>query len=907
MRFAIPVLTMSVLLASANAQTPMQYWPDAQYDASVPSVDRVLGHGVGDRIFSHAEIMKYMKALAEAAPNRVRLVNYAQTWEGREVVVAVIGSKANLARLDTIQSSIASVSDPRITKQKEARKLITSLPTTVWLGYSIHGNEISGANAALLTAYHLLAAQGDPLVDNAMNDAIIFIDPLQNPDGRDRFVRHFYENLGLIADEHPLSAEHNESWPAGRTNHYLFDLNRDWFALTQPESRGRIRAMQRWLPLVVADLHEMGHNSTYYFPPPALPHNPHLVKAQKDHLEGVGRNNAKWFDRFGIDYFTREVYDAFYPGYGDSQPAYYGAVAMTYEQASARGLVMRRTAGDDLYFRDGVRNHFVASLGTIEYATDNREKLWEDFYNYRRTAIEEGGRGKIQTYILPNRGDTSAVRKLVGVLMEQGIDVEVANKSFRACGEAIPERSYIISLAQPEKRLIRTLLDPVVPLDKDFVAEQERRRARNLPDEIYDITAWSLPLAFNVDLITCGSSVRADSSAVAKTDLMRGSITDEDAKVAYLVPWGNAASGRLLAASLREGLHVLSADKAFSQAGREYAAGSLIFKVDQNPAELGAVLRRLAIASGAEVVAADTSWVDDGPNFGSGNVAHIPAPKIGLVWDTPTSSNNAGATRFVLEQQFGYPVTPIPARLMRNADLTNFNVIILPKTGGGSYAAAFGASGATRLKDWVADGGVLIPIGNAINYLIDPEVALLDVLQEERVLLDEEGKAAEPTELPEPEKGEIKANGRLFESAVEFREAIQAEDVLPDSLPGALLKANVDQEHWLGAGVPETVNVMVQGRNIYAPITIDKGINVAYYPGADELLASGYLWEENRKQLAYKPFMLVQPKGRGLVIAFTADPNFRGYMDGLNTLFLNAVFRAPGHARRLVPAGGGLH
>lgn len=377
--------------------------------------------------------------------------------------------------------------------------------------------------------------------------------------------------------------------------------------------------------------------------------------------------------------------------------------------------------------------------------------------------------------------------------------------------------------------------------------------------------------------------------------------------MAYLAPWGQASSGRLLAAALREGLHVLSADKAFSQDGHEYPAGSLIFKVDQNDAGLDATLRRLVAATGADVVAADTSWVEDGPNFGSGNVVHIPAPKIGLIWDTPTLANDAGATRFVLERQFGYPVTPIPASLMRNADLANFNVIILPQTSGGSYAAAFGESGAIRLKDWLVDGGVLIPIGNAVNYLIEPDVGLLDVLQEERVLLDEDGNAAEPSETPKPEDGEIKASGRLFDSAEQFREAIQAGDVLPDSLPGALLKATVDQEHWLGAGAPETVNVMVQGNNIYAPITIDKGINVAYYPGADELLASGYLWEENRKQLAYKPFMVVQPQGRGLVIAFTADPNFRAYMDGLNTLFLNAVFRAPGHARRLVPAGAGLH
>jgi hypothetical protein len=912
-RRGLKMIFALALLATAGAQTAAQekyeFWPGASYDARVPTFRDVLGYEPGERITSHAGLMKYLEALAAAAPARMKVFEYARSWEGRRLVYAAVGSEENIGRLDAVRAGVQRLADPRRTTEAEARSLVQTLPAVIWLGYGVHGNEISSPDAALLTAYHLLAARNDPLVESVLSKTVVLIDPTQNPDGRDRFVHNFEIAEGIEPDGSPVAAERNEPWPGGRTNHYYFDMNRDWFALTQPETRGRVRMMLEWYPLVVVDLHEMGSDSHYFFSPDAPAFNPHLARDQRESQKLFGRNNARWFDRFGFSYFTGEVYDAFYPGYGASWPSYYGSVAMTYEQASARGLAARRSDDTTLRFRDSVRHHFVASLATAEAAAQNREKLLEDFYRYRRTAVEEGQAERVKAYILPRRGDTSAVDKLAAVLAEQGVEVKRAAAAFRACGGEHPAGSYVVELAQPSKRLIRTLLDADVQMEAEFVKEQERLRKKRLPDQIYDVTAWSLPLNYNVESVACGEPLRVGLEAVVRPQMIQpGRVAGGQASVAYLAPWGTAAAGRLLAASLREGLRVHSTDKPFTQQGRGYPSGTLIFKVKENRADLRQTLDRLAAATGADLYATDTGWVEEGVNFGSNNVVYMRRPRVALAWDTPTASNSAGAARFVLERQFGYPVTAVRTRQLTGADLARFDVVILPDAGG-DYASTFGAEGIRRLKDWVAAGGTVIGIGGGgVAFLSDQRVGLLAVSQENRA---GGGTARGGEGAREPEAGAGQESrpaqvsggrvaGRLLATEDDYNKAIQADGELPDSLAGVLVRARLDPDHWITAGMTGTVNALVEGRAIFTPIKLDRGVNAALFLGPSENLAGGYVWEENRKQLAFKPFVVVQPQGRGVVVGFTADPNFRAYMDGLNVLFLNAVFRGAAHARPAV-------
>lgn len=892
----ITVFTALLVASFVRAET-IDFWPGAVYDPSVPTIKDVTGHEPGERITWHADVVRYFDALAKAYPDRVAVHRYAESWEGRELIYAVITSAENMSRIADIKTGMQQLRNAGSTGAQAAERIIESQPAVTWLSYGVHGNEISSTDAAMLTAYHLLAARNDERVDEILQNTVVIIDPMQNPDGRDRFIHHFEMAEGLLPDPDRISAEHDEPWPGGRTNHYLFDLNRDWFIMSQPETQGRIVATQEWYPVAFVDAHEMGSDNTYYFAPEAIPYNPHLAADQRASLELFGRTNARWFDRFGIDYFTREIYDAFYPGYGASWPSYFGSIAMTYEQASARGLVWRQYHGNEMTYASTVRNHFVTSLGTAETVASNREKFLREFYEYQLSAIDEGATGDIRAYVLPTQDDQAGANKLAGLLVKQGVEVGVATERFRACGESYEPGSYVINLAQPAKRLVRTLLDTDVPMDAEFMAEQERRRAKDMGDQIYDVTAWSMPLMMNIRADTCNRAVTAATRPAAGDLVLPGTVSGGNARVAYLVPWGEATAVRFLANALRAGIEVKSTDLAFTHEGQRYPSGTLIIDVADNDPSLHESVRALAASTGANVVAVNDSWVTDGPNFGSNNVVVHNTPRVAMAWDEPTWAYTAGNMRFVIERMFDYPVTAIRSDRLGTADLDRYQVLILPSQGFGEYAATLGEEGVQNLKGWVANGGVLIGIGTANRFLADPRVDLISIRREDAVVEGDDDNGGGQKSSGDEEDPVPTVEGSYLASTDDYESAITPESQSPDVQDGVIARADVDPDHWLGAGVASTINVVYAGTDIYTPIKLDAGVNVARYQSADALLASGYMWEENRKQLAYKPFAAVQASGAGFVIAFTSDPTIRAYQTGLNVIFMNAIFRGSAHAR----------
>ena len=899
-------ILLLAFVSASFAQAKFEFWPGAAYDPAVPTLRKVLGYDFGDRISSHANIVRYLNALAAAQPNHVKVFDYGKTWEGRELVYAVIGSDANIKRLPEIRAAMKQLHDPRKTPQADAQRLMANMPAVLWLAYGVHGNEISSPDAALVTAYHLLASRNDKLVSDVLSNVLTIICPLQNPDGRNRFIFDYETNEGLEPDANPAAAEHSEGWAGGRTNHYFFDLNRDWLGITQPETIGHVKALQEWYPQVFIDLHEMGTDATYYFTPESDPYNPYLTKEQHDDLYWFGKNNAKYFDQFGFRYFTRENYDAFYPGYGASWPFFYGGLAMTYENGSTRGLVVKKSDDTTVTYRETVRRHFVTSVSSCEVVAQNRAKLLDMYYRYQVTALEDGAKDPVKAYILPRLGNTTAVDRLVQLLVLQGVEVSRAKAEFTTAGKQYPAGSYVVSTEQPERRLVRDLLDPQVSMDDKFLKSEEARRKQRQRSEIYDVTAWSLPLQFNVDSIAASEKTAGNFEAVKPGDLPPGKVTGGKAAVAYLVPWGTTAAAKMLTTSLHEGLRVLSADKKFTQNGRTFPDGTLILMVKENSASLAEKVQQLAAASGAEVVATDTSWVDEGPNFGSSKVVYMKHPAILMAWDRPANAGSAGQTRFVLERQFGYPVTVIRTAQIGGTDLARFQVIILPE--GGAYAGELGENGTRRLKEWVQAGGTLIGIGTALNYMASNN--MMAISQENAPNSDAgapaggrggRGGATATAAAPAAEgRGGARVPGKIYASAEEMEKATLPDTQAPWPAHGFLAKAKVDQDHWITVGVPENVTALVSGSSIYTPIKVDRGTNAVVYASADQVMASGYSWDEFRKQLAFKPFLVVQRDGRGNEIGFTADPNYRGYMDGLNLLFINAVFRGAAHG-----GGGG--
>jgi hypothetical protein len=645
----------------------------------------------------------------------------------------------------------------------------------------------------------------------------------------------------------------------------------------------------------------MGSDRTYYFAPDAKPINPHIASTQDKNQELFGRTNAAWFDKFGIDYFIRDVYDSFYAGYGSAWPSYFGSIAMTYEQAGVGGLKFRQYDGNELQYAESVRNHFVTSLATAETVANNRQKLLQDFYDYQVSAIDEGRSGDIRTYIIPNQTDQAGANKLAGNLVQQGVSVGIASADFKACGTNYSAGSYVIDMAQPAKRLVRVLLDKVVQMPKDFIDEQEQRRDVGLESKIYDVTAWSVPLMMNVRAEPCNRAANVSTSPVSADHVHAPTLPDGDARVAYLVPWGEATAIRFLSKALLDGLSVKSTDAAFTLQGKRYPAGTLIIDVADNSDDIHVSVRDIASASGANVFAVNDSWVTDGANLGSNKVLSFNKPDVAIAWDAPTYPPSAGQTRFVIERQFDFPVTAIRTAQIASADLSNYEVLILPETYGDGYAGALGEAGAENLRDWVSKGGVLIGLGSANRFLADANVDLISIRREDATVEegDEEEGGSGSSGGDDDEELAATVEGRNLTSLSDYEKAVAPETKLPDYLSGVLLNADVDAEHWLGAGVASSLNVLARQSDIYTPIRFDSGTNVARFTSAEDLLASGYMWEENRKQLAYKPFVVAQPLGRGFVIAFTQDPTYRAYMDGLNVIFMNAIFRGAAHARPL--------
>ncbi|WP_379920489.1 M14 metallopeptidase family protein [Erythrobacter sp. R86502] len=849
-----------------------QSFGQGPFDTAIPTLTTTVGHEPGTRVTSPDQTYAYLSALAEAAPDRAKLVQYAVSWEGRPLYYLVLTAPTNMVRIEAIRADMAAIAAGRPGSG-------SALPVT-WLAYGVHGNEISSTDAALMTAYHLLASLNDPRSTKILDNTIVVIDPMQNPDGRARFVSNFLAATGIAPAADRQAAEHDEPWPSGRVNHYMFDLNRDWFTLSQPETRGKVAAIREWNPVVVVDLHEMGGDETYFFSPAAQPFNPNLSAAQIRSYELIGRYNAAAFDARGEPYFTREVYDLFYPGYGDTWNAHQGAIGSTYEQGSARGLVFARRDGTDLTYGDGIANHFTASLATASAVADNPQKFLADFAAYRSgNAGGAAGRG---TYVIDLGESRWNAERLGRRLAEQGITVLRRESAASLCGRSYPEGYLAVPQAQPAARLVRSLLDRDTPLPSDFLAEQERRRSVDLPHELYDVTAWSVGPMSGTDIRLCnaavsGDAMRADAPIAAKVE--------GTGDFAIAVPWTDSGQARLVALALREGIDGRATDRAFVSDGRAFPRGTVVFPAGSNSPDKMARLGVLAREVGAHTVALESGWVDSGPNLGSEHFVRLKVPRVALAWDDGVSPLSAGALRYVLEQRLGLPVTPIRTSRLSRADLSDYDVVLVPE---GNPGSLLGDNGKRSMRSFVQRGGVLVAIGESLDAFSGGDDPLISVKREAAL-----GRG--PAEK-DNDGGDL-AEGMAIASDAEYRETIKDQAALPDTLPGALLNVVGEPDHFLSAGYDSGAVVLATGSRIFTPLDRSTGVNVMRFAAPQDLVASGYVWDENRRQLAYKPYLMAQSHGRGLVIGFAHDPSARAYLEGLDLLIANAVLVAPSRVR----------
>ncbi|MEA2062744.1 MAG: M14 family zinc carboxypeptidase [Gemmatimonadota bacterium] len=903
-RFPIAFMLLAACLVTgvpvaAPAKTSAGFFPGTDYDTTVPTLESVLGYDWAEKISTTAEAVKYLEVLAETS-GRAALFFHGETWEGRPLCYLVIGSEARLAELEALKSGLRELAHPLRLTPARKQELLARLPVVTWINSNIHGNEPSGTDAALFIAYHLLAARGDSLVERIFANSLIVIDPLQNPDGRDHFVNHVRRATGRWPAPDQRAAEHRSPWPGGRVNHYSFDMNRDWFLQTQLESRARVKTYLQWYPHIVLDLHEMGTDRTYYFPPPAPPVNPLISRQQAAWNERIGRNNARWFDKFGIMYWTGELFDAFYPGYGGTWPTLSGSVGMTFEQASSRGLVALRSNETVMTYRQTVRHHAVASFSTAELAAAERESLLRD-YLVSRTPPAEIGPGR--AYLIPADKKPYEVRKLVDLLLKNGINVETASRAFtcspvvavdnrRIARKSFAAGTYVVPARQEAYRLAANLLETQVDMDKKYIQEQERRLAAGLGHQVYDVTAWSLPLSFGIECFRTGNLPRGEFLPVTEVR-HKGSNTEAGKpSLAYVLDGRGNEVMVALAELMRRGVRVYSSDKQFSLGSTDFARGSLIVPVHENQENLQQIIADIENSTGARFYPTDSGWMSRGVNFGSPNVNYLPQAKVVLAWGEPTHSYSAGWCRYVLEQQYGVPVTAVRAGDMARLKLERYNVLVFPR--GWHYPKELGSRGMEKIKQWVSSGGTLVTIGGACDLLLDKGLKLLEVKKEYRLEDDSLTAGKKTGEKKKEDAARVPATE--IKGRDQFLEFVKDEKRSPRSVPGVMLRIRLDPDHWLSAGYDSLAVTLAQGNNIFVPLKRSQGRNIAYFAEEGRMLLSGYAWRGPAlSQLAFKPYLMYRPVGEGHVVAFTEDVNFRAMLDGVNRLFLNAVLLGPGH------------
>lgn len=826
----------------------------AQQASAVPSPAQFLGYEMGARFTPHPRILDYFEELTKRSP-LVTMRTYGTTYEERPLVLATITSAKNHAALAEIQRSVSGVARG----EGDITAIARDTPAAVWLAFGVHGNESSSAEASMMVAHALLAPENAKLLD----DLVVIIDPLQNPDGRERYVQWYHRTRGSRANQAAEAFEHQEPWPGGRYNHYLIDMNRDWAWQSQKETVARVGAVREWNPQVLVDFHEMSSQSSYFFPPDAKPINANVPKAVEDWLDVFGKANSAEFSRRGWQFFVGENFDLFYPGYGDSWPALRGTVAMTYEVAGGGrgGTTILREDGSVLTLQERAQKHFTTGMATVRTAAQHRAGLLRYTFDSARAQIE-GGKN---TYLLvPGSPNFDA---LVSMLRRQDIRVGAlsapvtlrATRLDREAGESrsFPAGTAVISTRQPFGALANTLMEKAPVFSKGFLEEQRARAEADEPDDFYDITTWSLPLAMNVEgwVTTSAVSGTTETAATAPAPFRAASY-------GYLVDGNDPQVYRFAGLLLENGIRFSVIDSEVNTGDRTFSRGSLVVLKGGNEKDLDSRLQGIAATARVSVAPVESGWMG-GISFGSQKIRFVRDPKIGLVGGPGSDPTSFGMLWHTMDVDTPLPHTVLSAETLRNVDLSRYRVLVFPD---GSYTDRLGKRGIDKLKQWVLDGGTVVAVKGASAFLREKDVELSKL------------KLWEP-----PKKGDDKDAAPAAERYNDYR------------IPGSAFRTTMNERSYLTFGVPRAPSVLVEGSNAFLPLA--KRVDNVLTIDTKEPLISGVAWPESLERIKGTVFVASEPAGRGQVITFADDPHFRLFWRGTLPIFLNAVLYGPSFPR----------
>ncbi len=810
------------------------------------SPETFLGYKVGTKYTRHHKVVEYFKAVAAAKKDMVIVEKYGVTNEGRELMLTYISTPENIQQLDNIRTNNLRLAG--IAKDK-MKPNTTNAPAIVWLSYNVHGNEPSSSEAAMLTLFALVD-ENNLQTKEWLKNTVVIIDPCLNPDGRDRYVNWYNQVAGKALNVDPQSREHSEPWPGGRSNHYNFDLNRDWAWQTQVETQQRLKKYNEWLPQVHVDFHEQGINEPYYFAPAAEPFHEVITNWQRDFQTQIGKNHAKYFDANGWLYFTKERFDLFYPSYGDTYPIYNGSIGMTYEQGghSRGGLGVLNEDGDTLTLVDRALHHHTTGLSTVEIASKESQKLIKEFKQFFDDAMEAKN-AEFKTYVLSSN-DANKLQAVKNLLESNKIEYNNINTtSFKGYNyqtdkeEDVKTSKFSISVSayQPKSTLLKVLLEPKSKLSDSAT---------------YDITAWSVPFAFGVDgygLKEKKSFENATTPQVKKALLY--------SNYGYIIPYTSFSSAQTLAYLLKNNIKVRFSEKPFTYKNENFERGTLIvIKTSNNVDAVNVIVNEAVNKYATNAVPVETGFMDKGVDFGSPDIKMIQTPKVVLITGDGVSSTAAGEVWNLFDQQLNYPLTLLNATDLGRANLKNYHVIIMAD---GYYRSLNDKSTMDKIKEFVRGGGKIVAIEDAANQLASADLGFKKKEDSSDKKEDKEGTYSKIKNYADRER-----------------------DNLPSSTPGSIYKIELDNTHPLAFGYSKTYYSLKQNNTIYE--FMKDGWNVGFVK--KDNYVTGFAGYKLKDKLKDGTAIGLVELGGGVITVFADDPIFRLFWENGKLLFFNSVF-----------------
>lgn len=839
------------------------YLPEpVSFRSDITAPSEMLGFTPGEWHVRHDQIVAYMQRLAEES-DRVSISEYGRTWQERPLFLMTISDPVNLANIDSLRRNHLNLADPSVSEEQN----IEEMPVVTWLGYSVHGNEPSGTNAALITAYYLAAGEGDK-IEELLQESVILLDPAYNPDGIDRFASWVNNNRSLTPSGNPDHREHREPWPNSRTNHYWFDLNRDWMPVQHPESRGRIRAYQSWKPNVLTDHHEMGTQSTYFFQPGVPSRDNPLTPARTFELTGkLAEFHADYLNKVSQLYWTEEVFDDFYPGKGSTYPDLQGTIGILFEQASSRGHLQESQHGE-LSFPETVRNQFLTSLSTLYGAKNLRVELLDHLREFHRSALEQAAEYPVRAWVFGDPHDRARNYHLLDLLDHHKIEIYELAGAVEMNGQRFePGSAWIVPAGQPQYRLARTFFET---------------RTEFADSIFYDVSTWTLPLAFDIpsaELDQDNFATGLLGERLSEPDFPEGRLFDapehdrasggdhNDKHYAYLFEWNEyyapRAAYRLMDAGLRLKAGTRTFDTETVDGIREFDYGTILVSPAIQDEELDyrkirSLMKKVTKEDGVDVYGVRTGLTPRGIDLGSPSFESLEKPAVLVITGRGVNRYEAGEIWHLLDQRYRMPVSMADMRYLNSVDLSGYNTVVMVH---GNYSG-MPETFKSDLKRWIEDGNLLIAQKNAIRWI------------------SREGWLEVATDSLE--------NPQLSAAAADLQykdiSALRGSEVIG----GVILQAGIDRSHPLGYGFKRNTLPVFRNSTLFPEMPENRFATPVRY--SENPLLSGYVSQTNQKMLPKRPVVLVGRMGSGRVIMNTDNPNFRGFWYGTNRLFANSIY-----------------